>query len=128
MGDIQGSVHWTELMTWDVAGAQEFYGKVCGWTFQAVPMPGFDYVIGSAGDTQTVGIMDMARSGAEAGTPPFWMTYIGVDDVDAATKAVTAGGGRLKAEPFDVPGVGRIAIAEDPSGALIGLMTPADQA
>ena len=127
MSDIQGSVHWTELMTRDVAGACEFYGKVCGWSFESVPMPGFDYVLGSAGGKPVVGIMDMTKSGSDADTPPFWMTYIGVDDVDAAAKAASAGGGTVESGPFDVPNVGRIAILRDPSGALVGLMTPPEQ-
>ena len=46
--------------------------------------------------------------------------------VDARLKAAIAAGGSAMREPFEVPGVGRIAIVKDPSGAVSGWMTPAN--
>jgi predicted enzyme related to lactoylglutathione lyase len=57
--------------------------------------------------------------------PTRWFTYIAVDDVDAAVKATEERGGKVIRPPFEVPGVGRIAILEDPGGAAVGMMTPA---
>jgi len=74
----------------------------------------------------TIGIMDMSVSSENDDMPPFWMTYFGVDDVDAAAKSVVATGGTVKSGPFHIPDVGRIAIIEDPAGAMVGLMTPGD--
>ena len=54
------------------------------------------------------------------------MTYLAVDDVDAETNKVTGMGGTVIREPFDVPGVGRIAIVMDPGKAVVGIMTPAE--
>lgn len=45
------------------------------------------------------------------------------DDVDKRAAAATAGGAELLGQPFDVPGVGRIATMKDPFGALISLIT-----
>lgn len=59
------------------------------------------------------------------GVPPHWMTYIAVDDVDVALERTTANGGEIRAPAFDVPGVGRIGVISDPSGAVVSLMTPA---
>ena len=42
-----GSFHWNELNTHDPKLAREFYGKALGWTFDVMPMPGFDYYIAS---------------------------------------------------------------------------------
>ena len=46
-------------------------------------------------------------------------------DVAARVKTATAAGGKVMREPFDIPGVGRIAILMDSRGTAIGLMTPA---
>jgi predicted enzyme related to lactoylglutathione lyase len=46
-------------------------------------------------------------------------------DVDARLKKAVAGGASVIREPFDVEGVGRIAILREPGGAAVGWMTPA---
>jgi predicted enzyme related to lactoylglutathione lyase len=60
------------------------------------------------------------------GIPEHWLSYIAVDDVDASAKRAEAEGGTIRRPAFDVPGVGRIVILEDPGGAAMGWMTPAD--
>jgi predicted enzyme related to lactoylglutathione lyase len=55
------------------------------------------------------------------------MTYIAVTDVDAACSTAGKSGGAVLKAPFDVPGVGRIAMIKDPAGAVVGLITPAQQ-
>jgi hypothetical protein len=49
-----------------------------------------------------------------------WLSYIGVDDPDAAARAATAEGARVLKEPFNVANVGRAAIVADPQGAPVG--------
>lgn len=123
MSETHGRVHWTELMTRDVEGAKRYYEKVCGWTFTSVPMgPGNpEYTLGMKDDMPVVGVMPLGDDTKE----PFWMSYFAVDDVDVAVEDSVAAGGTLLREPFEVPDTGRIAIVADPSGALLGLMTPA---
>ena len=57
------------------------------------------------------------------GTPPHWFAYLEVDDVDDRVDEIKENGGRVLQEPFDIEGVGRIAILADSTGALIGWMT-----
>ena len=118
-----GKFHWNELMTRDVEKAKKFYGETLGWTFEAMPMPdGGTYWVAKMGDTPVGG---MCPQGPEhGGAPDSWGAYIAVDDVDARLEEGKAGGGKVLLEPFDVPGVGRIAIIQDPNGAAIGWMTP----
>jgi predicted enzyme related to lactoylglutathione lyase len=52
------------------------------------------------------------------------MTYIAVADVDASVGEAETAGGRIVQRPFDIEGVGRIAIIADPTGAIVGIMTP----
>ena len=49
---------------------------------------------------------------------------IAVDDIDARLKKAKAAGATVMREPFDVVGIGRIAILREPGGAGIGWMTP----
>lgn len=128
MPDTHGTVFWTELMTRDVDAAKRYYQDVCGWTFETMPMgpDSPDYILGMKGERPVVGMMDMNESSDDAEAQPFWMSYFAVDDVDAAVRDTIAAGGSVTREPFEVPGTGRIAIVTDPTGALLGLMTPAE--
>jgi predicted enzyme related to lactoylglutathione lyase len=126
MSDTHGKVIWTELMTRDVAGAKAYYGAVCGWRFETMPMmDGTDYHLGMRDGVPVIGMMDMTDMDHLKGAPPYWFSYFAVDDVDAAVAATTAAGGKVLRAPFEVPGTGRIALLEDPTGAAMGLMTPA---
>jgi len=119
-----GAFHWNELMTRDVAGAKAFYGKVCGWTFQDMEVDGIAYTIAMAGDRPAGGIF--AMNGPEfEGMPVHWGSFVAVPDADAAVAAAKAAGGQIVKEPFEVTGVGRIAIVMDPEGAALGVIKPA---
>jgi len=126
MSKTHGLVYWTELMTHDVPTAVKYYGEVCGWEFDVVPMgEGMgDYYLGKVGGQPVVGMMDMAAMGGMAETQPYWLSYFAVDDLDVAIAATTAAGGQVTRAPFVVPGTGRIAILQDPTGAAMGMMTP----
>ena len=58
------------------------------------------------------------------GARPTWLGYIDVDDVDAAVAAIEQAGGKVLMQPFDIPGVGRIAMVADPQGAPFYMMKP----
>ena len=105
-----GSVWWSELMTRDVASAVAWYRDICGWTFEATEMEAGTYQVAMAHGEPVAGIMDMSGMPHLDGVPPHWFTYFAVDDVDAALTQVKALGGALIRPPFDVPGIGRIAL------------------
>lgn len=125
MSENHGAVWWTELMTRDVEAAKSYYGKICGWTFETMPMESGDYTVAYKGDTMVTGLLDMSGIPGMEEVPPHWFSYFAVDDVDAASTETENIGGKVARAAFDVPSVGRIAIIEDPTGAMIGLMTPA---
>jgi predicted enzyme related to lactoylglutathione lyase len=119
-----GHFHWNELMTRDVAGAKAFYGATIGWSFEGMAMPdGRTYWVCQDGDQAVGGIFDMSPPQFE-GIPPNWFAYLAVDDVDARVVKATAAGAELVRPIFEVPGVGRIAILKDPTGAGLGWITP----
>ena len=125
MSDHHGAVWWTELMTRDVEGAKAYYGDVCGWTWETMPMgEDGEYHLAMRQGKPVAGMMDMSLMAQMTGVPPYWFSYFAVDDVDEAVRATEAAGGKIIRAPWDVPNTGRIAILEDPTGAAMGLMTP----
>jgi predicted enzyme related to lactoylglutathione lyase len=126
MTESHGKFHWNELMTRDVVQAKKFYAETLGWSFDPMPMPsGGTYWIAKMGDEFVGGIFDI-RGPDYAGVPEGWMPYIAVDDVDARAKKAVAAGAKIMKPAFDVPNVGRIVILQEPGGAGIGWITPAN--
>jgi len=129
MTTTHGDVHWSELMTREVETAKAFYTAVMGWNFEiftaAEGAP--PYHVAMSSGRPVAGIMDMAAPEFQ-GVPPHWITYVHVDDARAACDAAAEAGGAVIRPPFEVPQVGRIAILKDPSGAVIGVIAPAEDA
>jgi hypothetical protein len=126
MSGTHGAIWWSELMTRNPKAARGYYGALCGWSWDTMKMEdGSDYHVASRGGRPIAGVMDVTGMPGMEGVPAHWFTYIAVDDVDAAARATEERGGKVLRPPWDVSGVGRIAILEDPSGATVGLMTPA---
>ena len=57
-------------------------------------------------------------------TPPpsHWSTYIAVDNADETAEKIVANGGSIRVPPFDAPGVGRLSMVTDPSGANFAII------
>ena len=116
--DEDGALCWNELATKDPEGSRNFYTSLMGWNAKTSP----DYTEWHLGD-EALGGMRTIRDGEP--TPPNWMPYFMVNDVDATTKKVTAGGGVAHIEPRDMMGVGRFSVVGDPQGAVFALFKPA---
>jgi uncharacterized protein len=123
--DNHGRFHWNELMTRDVEKAKKFYADTLGWTFEGMSMPEGTYWIATIEDEPVAGIFDI-NTPEYQGVAEMWMPYIAVDDIDARVRKAAQAGAKVTKEPFDVPGVGRIAMLTEPGGAGIGWMTPAE--
>lgn len=117
-----GDFVWYELLTTDPAAARGFYTEVVGWAARDSGMPGVDYTILSAGDAMVAGLM--AQPPGAAGTPPGWLGYVQVADVDASAARATSLGGSVHMPPHDIPSVGRFAVIADPQGAVLALFRP----
>ncbi|HEX9647129.1 MAG TPA: VOC family protein [Alphaproteobacteria bacterium] len=120
-----GTFGWNELITPDTDGCGAFYGKLLGWTRRDMDMGTGNYTLFNNGAQDVGGMMKPPADGAG---PSMWLAYVMVDDVDARTAKVEGLGGKVMKAPFDIPGVGRISIVTDPSGAPIGLFTAAAEA
>ncbi len=116
---MQNPFVWHDLMTTNVAAAKAFYGEVIGWKFEA-QMP--EYTVALVDKAGIGGIM--ATPPEVKGMPPFWAGYIFTPDVDAACTQAKKLGGKVCREPWDVPGMLRLAILADPTGATFNIMKP----
>jgi predicted enzyme related to lactoylglutathione lyase len=119
------SFFWYELMTSDVAAAEDFYRKVVGWNCEAFPGSEMGYTVVKAGETGVGGIMSLPDSARQMGAGPVWLGYIKAADVDAETRGVEAAGGKVHQPPRDIGGgVGRFSVVADPQGAVFMLLQP----
>ena len=57
-------------------------------------MPGMDVLVIQGWGIARWAVDDLPEEASDMGTPPMWMGYVGVDDVDAATAKVEALGGK----------------------------------
>ena len=130
MADIETGPHpagtfcWHNLGTTDREAAGIFYAEVLGWSPEEIPMPGeagSSYTMMHLGAGDIAGSYTLGPEEQAQGIPPHWGQYIAVDDVDAVAKKAAALGATLCAEPFDIPGVGRMAMLSDPTGAAFCL-------
>ncbi|HST39248.1 MAG TPA: VOC family protein [Conexibacter sp.] len=123
-----GALAWNELTTRDIEGAKGFYGALFGWRSGELALDGGRYFTwhlpdGDSGDPQTSvgGMMPMDGDMWPSDLPPHWMTYLAVEDADAAAERTTELGGLVAIAPFDTP-AGRIVVVNDPVGAVVSLL------
>jgi predicted enzyme related to lactoylglutathione lyase len=121
----QGGFIWYELTT-DPGAAGDFYSAVVrGWKFGDRVPTDVDYrMIGRSDGGNAGGVLKLTEEMQSGGARPVWLGYLHVRDVDAAVAAIKADGGGVMMEPWDQPGVGRLAMVTDPTGAPFYLMDP----
>jgi len=104
---------WRDLMTPDAARAKTFYTELFPqWRIEDIPMGEFTYHKIHVGDTQIGGIVN------EPGIPAHWISYVSVEDCDASIAKGIELGGACCVPAYDVPGVGKFAVMNDPQGAV----------
>jgi predicted enzyme related to lactoylglutathione lyase len=120
-----GTFCWIDLSTTDQEAAKTFYQGLFGWDCEDLPVgDGVVYSMMRVDGHDVAAISPQPEMMREAGAPPFWNSYVSVDDADAVAAKAKAGGATLMAEPFDVMSVGRMAVVQDPQGAAFMLWQP----
>jgi len=114
---IPGVPSWVDTSHPDPEAATGFYSGLLGWEFEdatSSDSPG-RYLI-----ARLRGKAVAAVGGQPEGMPPaaMWNTYVNVADADETAARVSAAGGSVMREPFDVAGAGRMAVCADPEGAV----------
>src|SRR5918998_1846178 len=120
-----GTFCWVDLATTDPAGAKTFYGELFGWEAEDMPAgeAGTYTMLRLDGD-YVCGLYEMDAARSEQGAPPSWLSYVSVDDADATAARARELGGTVYGEAFDVLDAGRMAVIQDPTGAVLGAWQP----
>jgi predicted enzyme related to lactoylglutathione lyase len=119
-----GSVNWFDLTVKNATEVRDFYAKVVGWKPSGFDMGGYeDFCMNTPADGKTVAGICHAR-GKNAHLPPQWLIYINVKILAASLKQCRALGGKVLVKPH-AAGAGRIAVIQDPAGAVAALFQAA---
>lgn len=97
--------------------AVEFYSKAFGWKLNR--WGEYEYWLATTGDEKEPGINGAIT---RRGTVPAVTNTIAVDNLEEAMKAIEANGGKITRGKSAVPGIGYLAMFEDPDGNLGGIM------
>jgi uncharacterized protein len=114
---VAGTPCWVDVSSNDLDASVAFYTALFGWEAVLSTQPEAGGYTLFTKDGKHV-----AAAGPNmGGGPPMWNTYIASGDVDATATKISAAGGTLMMEPFDVMDAGRMAFAIDPTGGSFGV-------
>lgn len=121
-----GTPCWVDLITADVDASVAFYSGLFGWEAEASLDDAGNrvYTTMTKGGRTVCGIMG---GSAETAPPqPVWNSYVRVADADASAAAIEKAGGKIHMPPMQVFTAGRMAMAEDVTGAAFSIWEPID--
>jgi len=113
-----GTPCWVDMSVADLDAAKAFYGPVVGWTFVDTGEAFGHYTLCQR-DGHSAAAISSVMPGGDGPVP--WTVYLASEDAAATAKLVTEYGGTLLVEPMEIPGMGVMAIAVDPTGGVFGI-------
>ena len=120
-----GSFCWVELGTTDSEAAKTFYTQLFGWDYDDHPMgPDGVYTMLKLNGKDVGGLYKMMPDMLAQGIPPHWMSYVAVTSADESAEKAKAEGATVLNGPFDVFEIGRMAVIQDPTGAVFSIWQP----
>lgn len=120
-----GAFSWVELATNDPQAALAFYRTLFGWDVVEHDMgPGGTYTIFTIRGGDVAAAAGQPPQERQAGVPPHWNLYVAVASADDAAARAQSLGGTVLAPPFDVMDQGRMAVLQDPTGAVFNVWEP----
>jgi len=119
-----GTFSWADCMTTDDLGGSQFYAALMGWEIESVPMgEGMgDYHMFRKDGRHVAALSKYPPDMMDR--PPWWNSYVTVDDVDALVPRIEALGGHVFNGPVDVFDNGRMLMLQGPDDAVLSLWQP----
>src|SRR5215475_14409584 len=97
-----------ELNTTDVKKAKDFYSQLFNWKLEDTPDGSYTMI--RVGEGTGGGMMKHPIAGA----PSFWLAYVLVEDIQAATKKAKSLGATVMRDVTEIPGFGSFSVIADP--------------
>src|SRR4029077_6793657 len=114
-----GTFSWPELATTDQKAGVAFYRALFGWDLNDQPMgPTETYSMFQMRGREVGAACTLRPEEKQGGVPPHWNSYITVANVEETVKKAQQLGAKVFAPPFDVMDAGRMAVLQDPTGAV----------
>lgn len=126
-GTPLGRFCWFELLTSDPHAAPGFYGPITGWETSLWEGGSMPYTMWMNGEKSLGGIMELPEQAKAMGAPPHWLAYISTPDLDRTVENAKELGATIL-HSMDIPQVGRIAVVQDPQGAVFSAYQPSGDA
>jgi predicted enzyme related to lactoylglutathione lyase len=112
---LPGKFVWAELVTYDAALSESFYGQLFGWQFENDG----DYRVAWRGEEPVGGLVVRPRK--DPAGKSRWIAYMSVHMAEAKASLATAGA-KLLADSRHIHGLGDLAVYSDSEGALFGVI------
>jgi predicted enzyme related to lactoylglutathione lyase len=110
-----GALVWNELQSPDLDESAAFYSDLFGWKVEQAEGMQDTYLMINNGAASNGGMRELTPP-----SPPNWLTYFGVHDIDEALATVDELGGSKLAGPIDIQ-IAKLAVVADPQGAVFAL-------
>lgn len=115
---------WADLVTSDVDAAKSFYDALFGWEYDDRDVgDGAVYALANVDGRVAAAITSVPDD-----APPRWTSYIAVESVDDVAAAAKGAGAAIVADPVDAGPAGRVAVLQDPSGAVVAIWQAGERA
>jgi predicted enzyme related to lactoylglutathione lyase len=116
-----GTFCWIDLAATDTEGAKKFYAGLFGWRARDIPVGPGVFTMLQLGGKEIASLYQLSEQHQAQGVPAHWMSYVAVTNADETAARVNSLRGRVLVSPFDVPDLGRMALIQDPTGALLAV-------
>ena len=116
-----GAPVWIDLFTSDTDKAQEFYGRLFGWTAENAGEEYGGYINFSKDGRQVAGCM---KNDGSSGMADVWSVYLATDNAEATVAAAAAQGAQVIVPAMEVGPLGTMAVLVDVGQAAIGMWQP----
>jgi predicted enzyme related to lactoylglutathione lyase len=116
-----GTFCWVDLVVDDQDAAKAFYTDLFGWEYEDFPTDeGASYSVARLDGRPVAAILPLP----DPSMPPHWNCYVSVEDADAAAARAEELGATIVQGAGDVGDSGRVAVLQDPQGAILSLWQP----
>ena len=114
-----GTFCWVDLVSGDQDASKAFYSALFGWDYEELQGTGV-YAVAEL-DGKAVAAL---RPLPDPSMPPHWNTYVSVEHADAVAARARELGATVVLAAGEVGDAGRLAVIQDPQGAVISLWQP----